>query len=377
MEMIKENYISWQLTPLTRGQFAELSSDEKLLFLCQLGHLAPSSHNSQPWRFFIDANNSVIEIYLDRTFVLPISDIVGRQAIISLGCAMEHMVIGASYLNAIPKIQILPVKNNLVLPFTNHDDPKRQYTHIARFYYTTKSNPLPLENLYKSIFSRKVTRAEFNPQKPLPPSIIRQLESATDGKKTKLHCITDRIRRLSIAEFQGQADGFVINSPRFSKELGAWLLPNDTDSPLGMPGAGFGLNDGEAIRIHEGLTGQSQLQPEDNLKFALAGKIAIEKSPFIGCITVPKDEVSYWFEAGRSFERIFLTLESLGISVAIHAGIVEVPLVNRIFGAALGTFRKPTVLFRAGVVKDVKDKNRPHSPRLSIQDILFTQLPYS
>lgn len=375
--MIKENYTPWQLTQLTKDQFAQLNPHEKLLFLCRLGHLAPSSHNSQPWRFFIDANNSVIEIYLDRTFVLPVSDIMGRQAVISLGCAVEHMVIGASYLNAEPKIQMLFVKNSLVLPLADQDNPKKRYTHIARFHYTIKSDPLPLGNLYKSIFSRKVTRAEFNPQKPLAPSIIRQLEFATDGKKTKLHLITDTIRRLSISEFQGQADGFVINSPRFSKELGAWLLPNDTDSSLGMPGAGFGLNDDEAVRIHEGLIGRSKLQPEDNLKFALAGKLAIEKSPFIGCITVPKDEISYWFEAGRSFERMFLILESLNISVAIHAGIVEVPLVNRIFGAALGTFRKPAVLFRAGMVKDEKDKNRPHSPRLSIEDILLAKQFYS
>lgn len=374
--MIKENYTSWQLTPLTKDQFAQLNPHEKLLFLCQLGHLAPSSHNSQPWRFFIDANNSIIEIYLDRKFILPVSDVAGRQAVISLGCAVEHMIIGASYLNAEPKIHILSIKNNSVLPLTDHNDPKKRYTHLARFHYTIKSNPLPLENLYKSIFSRKVTRAEFNPQKPLASSIIRQLESMADGKKTKLHLITDGIRKLSISEFQGQADGFVINSPRFSKELGAWLLPNDTDSSLGMPGVGFGLSDDEAIRIHEGLIGRSKLQPEDNLKFALAGKIAIEKSPFIGCITVLKDEVSYWFEAGRSFERMFLTLESLGMSVAVHAGIVEVPLVNRIFGAALGTFRKPAVLFRAGMVKNEKDKNRPHSPRLPIEDVLLTQPPY-
>ena len=74
---------------------------------------------------------------------------------------------------------------------------------------------------------------------------------------------------------------------------------------------------------------------------------------------------------------MFLTLESLGISVAIHAGIVEVPLINRIFGAALGTFRKPAVLFRAGMVKNEKDKSRPHSPRLPIEDVLLTELPYS
>ncbi len=371
--MTQKNYTSWHISALTRDQFARLSIQEKLLFLCQLGHLAPNSHNSQPWRFSLDANSNIIDIYIDRNFVLPASDIVGRQAIISIGCAIENMVVGASYLHAVPKLEIFEQKKSAVLPFTKEQHEHKRYVHVARFHYIAKNNPLPLEHLYKSIFTRKVMRAEYDPLQLLPLTVIRQLESATDGKKTKLHIITDAVRRISISEFQGQADGFVINSPRFSKELGAWLLPNDTDSHLGMPGAGFGLQDEEAQRIHRGLIGESSLQPEDGLKFALAGKYSIEKSPFIGCITISKDEISYWIEAGRSFERMFLILESFNISVAIHAGIVEVALVNRIFAAMLGTLRKPAVLFRAGIIKNEKDKKRPHSPRLLIEQVLITK----
>jgi len=373
--MEKKNYKPWHITPYTRDQFAQLGIREKLLFFCSLGHLAPNSHNTQPWRFFIDHEQSFIDIYTDRNFVLPISDVVGRQAVISLGCAIENMAIGASYLTGIPNIETLYQKKKSVLPFINQRDKSERYVLMARFYYITKTSPLPIEHLYKAIFSRKVMRAEFNPQLRLPPVTIRKLEAATDGKKTRLHIITDPVRKFSISEFQGQADGFVINSPRFSRELGKWLLQNDTDSPLGMPGIGFGLMDDEAIRIHRGLSGESSLQPEDNLKFALAGKFGIEKSPFIGCITIPKDEVSYWIEAGRSFEHMFLIMESQGISVAIHAGIVEVPLVNRLFGVLLGTLRKPAVLFRAGILKNEKDKNRPHSPRLPIEDVLLLKRP--
>lgn len=373
--MDRENYKPWQITPYTRDQFTQLDMREKLLFLCHLGHLAPSSHNTQPWRFFIDPEHSLIDIYIDRSFVLLTSDVVGRQATISLGCAVENMAVGASYLIGPPHIEIFCQKKKSIPVLMNQRDATGQYILMARFHYITKASALPIEHLYKSIFSRKVMRAEFNPHIRLTPATIRKLEATTDEKKTKLHIITDPIRKLGIAEFQGQADGFVINSPRFSKELGQWLLQNDTNSPLGMPGVGFGLKDDEAVRIHRGLSGQSPLQPEDNLKFALAGKFGIEKSPFIGCITISKDEVPYWIEAGRSFEHMFLTLESQGISVAIHAGIVEVPMVNRLFAVSLGTFRRPTVLFRAGILKNEKDKNRPHSPRLPIENVLLSKRP--
>lgn len=376
--MTKKNYESWHLAEITRTQFAALSLQEKLVFLCRLGHLAPSSHNSQPWRFYIDADprKPGIDVYLDRSFVLPASDVVGRQAAISVGCAIENMVVGASFLHGTPNVDIVRQAKNSLVPLPDrHHYQANQYIHLARLNYVINTHPLPLEDLYASIFSRKVTRAEFDLGQPLSSEVIGRLHSATDRKKTKLYVITDAVRRIGIAEFQGQADGFVINSPRFSKELGSWLLPNDTDALLGMPGIGFGLHDDEAMRIHQGLLGESALRPEDGLKFALGGKIYMEKSPFIGCIVIPKDEVAYWVEAGRSFEHMFLILESAGISVAIHAGIIEVGLVTRIFGAMLGTFQRPAVLFRAGIAKNKKDKERPHSPRLCIEDVILSKRP--
>ena len=68
---------------------------------------------------------------------------------------------------------------------------------------------------------------------------------------------------------------------------------------------------------------------------------------------------------------MFLTLESEGLSVAVHAGIVEVPLVTRMFGATLGTLRRPMVLFRTGWLKYPEQKNRPHSPRKPIEEMLL------
>lgn len=372
--MNKKNYELWHTTPLTREQFEILDQKEKLLYLCKLGQLAPSTHNTQPWRFFINQDDGFIDIYADRHHILSESDVAGRQTLVSMGCAIENMAVGASFLHARPTIKIVATQKTSIAPGDKKFSQER-YAYLARLEYTTKSKPLEYEDLYKSIFTRKVTRAEYDPLCPLPSDVMKELNAVTDGKTTKLHIITDAMRRLGISEFQGQADGFVINSPRFSRELGEWLLPNETESFLGMPGAGFGLSDDEAVRIHQGLVGKSRLQPEDGLKFALAGKTGMEKSPFIGCITIPKDKIGNWIEAGRALEHMFLILESHGISVAIHAGIIEVPLINKIFAASLGTLRKPAVLFRAGFMKYQKDRERPHSPRLSIDDVILSSDP--
>src|SRR4051812_29830309 len=48
--------------------------------------LAPSIHNSQPWRMRLDGDALVLELDPDR--LLPAIDPYGRQAWISCGCAL-------------------------------------------------------------------------------------------------------------------------------------------------------------------------------------------------------------------------------------------------------------------------------------------------
>ena len=48
--------------------------------------LAPSIHNTQPWRFVLSAD--ALEIHADRSRQLRVLDLRGRQMTISCGCAL-------------------------------------------------------------------------------------------------------------------------------------------------------------------------------------------------------------------------------------------------------------------------------------------------
>lgn len=367
-----KNYAIWQNNALNPQEFGSLKLKARLEYLCLLAHLAPSTHNTQPWRFFADMTEPSVTIYIDRHFVLPASDADGRQAAISLGCALENMVCGARYFGLNPTVEFLTNDAGKIGPFSENEP---GLTAVIKIKFAKSEPDLMLEKIIKAIFKRKVMRAEYDPQKNISAEILQSLQKFTDNDTTKLHLVTDSIRRLGIAEFQSQADAFVINSAKFSRELGDWLLPNDTASFVGMPGIGFGLPDDQALRLHHGLSGKTSLQPEDGLKFAAAGKIGLEKCPLIGVITTKKDDVENWLSAGRIFERIFLELTSQGANLAMHAGITEVTLVKKIFSVALGTTRHVTVLFRAGYVKKEKDAARPHSPRLPLEKALLNDKP--
>lgn len=309
-----------------------------------------------------------IDVYMDRTTVLPASDKHGQQTLVSMGACLKNMEIAARYLGSMGSLQLAAVDSASIQPAV---DSEQRYTKVAIFRVAPSSPDPEYEARYRALFTRKTMRIEFNQTEPVKQEVQTTIARIAEAHGVQAHMITDPIRRQAIAEFQGQADGYVINSKAFATELGDWLLPNDTASFVGMPGMGFGLQDDEAVRMHKGLLGETPLEPEDGLRFSTGGKMSIEKSPLICCVTGRKNEPTQWITSGMAWEEMFLALHDVGYCVAMHAGIIEVPLINRIFAATLGTTRRPMCLFRVGTAKREKDTERSHSPRLPLNQILI------
>lgn len=364
----QENYKIWTTPILEKEKFFNLTKSEQLLYFITFGVMAPNTHNAQPWAFSFSEHEYSLFVFLNRKRVLPASDKDGRQSIISIGAAIENIAQTAAFFHKKARVQILLNQKEDCIPLKESGE--KIYIPVAKITFSDEEVP---GSLFLSIRDRKVIRTDYDREKMIEPEILEKIKTCPDSPLIELHLVHDAIRRQAMAEFQGQADSYVINSKKFSRELGDWLLPNDTLSPVGMPGIGFGLREEQAIRMHKGLTGVTKLEPEDGLKFALSGKNAMEKSPFLGFLTGNSDDLNSWIETGRTLERIFLTCTAHGISTAVHAGIVEVPLINRIFSATLGTTKRILAIFRFGYVKDMRDLERPHSPRLSVQEVLLSE----
>lgn len=360
----------WE-TPLpTPEQFHAWDPLAQMRFLAMLGHLAPSSHNTQPWRFQVNSAKQTITISVDRARVLPESDVVGRQTAVSIGCVIENIVVGAEALGMSVAIEILPIEKAALTP--GKKEFERTLLPIAILTLSPGAPITPAAIPLSAIRSRKVLRTEFDPTKEIDARTLGDIDAAMGRfPGVTLHAVSDAIHRLAIAEFQGQADGYVLNKPRFARELGAWLYGNTEERGDGMPGNTFGFDDEQAERIHAGLLGERPLEPEDMLRFSLGGKVGFEKSPVIGFLTTANDEIADRINAGRVLEHLWLMLESRGYAVAIHAAIVEVRLINRIFATTLGTTEPLAAVFRTGKPLDTEIKEkRPHSPRLPVDEVL-------
>src|SRR3974390_1457224 len=81
------NLAAWDIDP--SGLPAEGTAVDKARFAVRYAILAPSSHNTQPWRFVIIG--SELLVCADRTRSLPNIDPFDRELIISCGAALFNL----------------------------------------------------------------------------------------------------------------------------------------------------------------------------------------------------------------------------------------------------------------------------------------------
>lgn len=363
----KHTYLKpWDLQIKTQEKFEDLAPKDKLIYLCSLGLLAPTSHNTIPERFKIDGDNFAITICLDHKNVLPQSDKIGRQAMVSLGCVVQTLVLAAKDYNLETNLEFL--RDDNFKPTPRNDISKIVKLTFAKSSYNEGIVWSPL------ILKRKVVRAEYDKSIKLSTDQISQISQICLNLDSflRLDLISDSPTLTVLSKFQELADRIVIENDSFARELGLWLWPNsDTTHTTGMRGIEFGANDSYSQRIHDGLNRKINLLPDEVAGFAATGALGIKTSSAVAVIGVEKDNWKSWLSAGRTYLQIALTLEKDEFVTAMHAGITEIEIPNRMLKSRLKSTHRPTVVFRIGKPRNPEDLNRPHSARPKVEELLL------
>src|ERR1044071_5740294 len=93
--MIKYDFIvnPWQINEQNFPHNRDAA--HQLAFLLRYAILAPSSHNTQPWKFAVSRDEIAIFVNKDRW--LRIADPDQRELYASVGCALENLLIAAEH----------------------------------------------------------------------------------------------------------------------------------------------------------------------------------------------------------------------------------------------------------------------------------------
>ena len=299
--------------------------DARMRELVRYAALAPSSHNTQCWRFRIGERS--ISMLPDLQRRCPAVDPDDHHLFVSLGCAAENLLQAAAAMG----LHGDPVFN------TGADD----VLDVALEPMKALQSPL-----YEAIIRRQSTRTEFD-GKPLSNDDLRLLEAAGTGNGVRVELITEPRAMAAVLDFVVQGNTTQMRAPAFVRELKQWMRFN------GAQAAKSG--DGLFSACSGNPTGPDWLgsrmfdlffkEKSENDKYARQ----VRSSAGIAVFVSEVDDKAHWVKAGRAFERFALQATALGIRNAHLNQPVEVASLRPEFASSIGVVSgRPDLVIRFG-----------------------------
>ena len=328
---------TWRHGKVNAGNKAALLRE-----LVRYAILAPSSHNTQCWKFRLE--DDAISILPDFSRRCPAVDPDDHHLFVSLGCAAENLSQAA-------------LANGL-MGHTGFDATGGNALRVA--LEPTKS---VVSTLFQAIPERQSTRGEYDGQ-PLARHELELLEKAGTGNGVQVVVLTERQAMETVLEYVVQGNTVQMNDPAFVNELKQWIR----------------FSGSEAVRTGDGLYAASSGNPSaptwlgsllfnvfftpksENDKYAKHVRSSAGIAIFVSDHPTP----AQWVEVGRCYERFALQSAALGIRNAMLNQPVEVSTLRPQFANYLNIGkRRPDLVVRFG-----RGPKLPASLRRPIQAVL-------
>ena len=374
--MTQRNYEAWGLELIDSEKLRLLSSKDKLVYLLSFGVLAPSTHNTQPWAFKLSQNMDGFEVYLDRDRVLPASDHLGRQAVLSVGASIENIKTVASCYGLKIGERESEVSLDEVMSYSRSKNMER-YVKLSELEVVGTVNPINM-SIVRAILSRRVNRGkDYDLSRDIPEEVMNRLRGAGENG-VEVHLLRRGDGGVeTIASIQSLIDAFVGNLSDFKLELGEWMKSFDTRDLFGMPTSTFLLDEDFGMELIKDLRGEIPHMATRMGGISKNSLNGIRNAGMVGVITVDEQSVGSWLRAGKVVSRVGNLLEQDGVENAFFAGIAEAatmkfgvvsPIISGFLKNKFSTNNDPIILFRSGY----GGENRPpHAPRAPLEEVLI------
>ena len=334
---MKDNYQAWEIE--IDGFYRQKTDEDRLRFLIRFAVLAPSSHNSQPWKFKVGDKGIMVGPEMRRA--LPISDTNNRQLYISLGCAIENLLVAADYYGFATQI--------------NYQD-DRAVISLQRIKQESSQDKNHL------IFSIPKSHTNRNPYDDrTPDDLFRAWIKTLANDEMRVDCITDQNVKNKIADVVIAAGIAAMDNGGFRKELSRYVKPNITKAKIGMPAFGMGIP--TPISLIAPL--MLKLLNMNKLTRKQDEKLLKEQTPVFVIISTKEDGPKAWMRAGQTYERVALKAEQQNTNTAPIAAPIQIGEYYKELQRILQISFRPQVFFRLGCAS----RSTPHSPRLLAEEV--------
>ncbi len=315
---------------------ANASSEEKLTFLLRYAILAPSTYNTQPWKF--NVSDGEIRIYADESRWLHVVDEDKRELYISLGCSLENLIVAADHFGYNCSVEYFPGPEDDL---------------VAKVALQPES-PLSLDpRLFSAITSRQTNRNPYDEQS-IADYDLHTLESLSPDKDARIFLTSDSAIKNKFLDLTVKADQIHYSDVNFKSELGHWL----GQGAMGHTGVQAKIDQMEVVFLDNG---PGQIRTDAEL---------INSSPNLGFISTGGNDAESSVKAGQTFEHLWLMANTLGMSLQPMSQALEVPEtkseLSKLLPANAGSMAVVQQTFRLGIADPVKE----HSPRRPLVEVM-------
>lgn len=308
--------------------------------------LAPSSHNTQPWRFRLGPR--FVDVLADRSRALPVCDPHDRELTISCGCALMHLRLALRSLGLADRVCLLP----------DHAQPD----WLARVECENDAQATIDDlRLTDAILRRRTCRAAFE-TRPVPDGVLDQMVRGAKDHGATLSIVAGARTRKSLASLVGEADEVQLASRSFRRELALWMHHNRTHSPDGIPGHALGLGELESLVapliVRTFDTGHGRAAKDEQLAL---------HSPVLAVLGTDGDSTRDWIDTGQALARVLLTATGADVSSSYLNQPVEIPELRPRLARLVPEAGMPQLVLRFGYAPI--GAAVPHTPRRKADEL--------
>lgn len=296
---------------------------------------APSGHNTQPWKFKI--TNDGIVVLPDFTAALPVVDKDNRELFTGLGCAVENIVVSATYYG-----------------YESHIKERNEAgINIA----LSLNSRIACNDLFHCIDRRQTNRSIYNGDK-IAGHVLESLKSTVAEPGTGIYFYEkdSEIGRM-LKEFITEGNRIQMNDVNFKKELLSWMRFNARHVRETNDGLSYKVFGNPPLLkfIAEPIV-NCFLKPDTQNKSDMK---KIDSSSHLVLLTVLDNTPTGWIDLGRTLQRLLLKATESGVAYAFLNQPCEIDSLAGELYKKLSTINGyPVMILRMGYSAPV-----PYSPR--------------
>jgi len=310
--------------------------------------LAPSVHNSQPWRFVL--HEDVLDLYADRSRQLETLDPTGRLLVMSCGAALVQARLALRSRGLLPQSELLP-------------DP-REPDLLARVTARPGPAATPEEKaLADALPKRHSQRGTFSLTPP-PSAVAGRLNQVARSEGAWVRALVEDEDRLVFATLLEHADWLQRTDPLYREELRGWVRSEPSEDGIVAGALPDTVRRGDlslrefdldspaiALRQHSG-------QPDDSRE---AAEVIL--------LGTNGDSSRDWLLAGQALGKVLLAATVAGLQASILGQVVDLPRTRRLLQARIGLRGPVQIALRVGLGRAAQPTpRRPLSTVLEVAE---------